>query len=110
MQLPLITVDTHGELSVIATPDQVSRLLEAQDVRDGEFRLFDSAGTEYSLSAETDMSPVVVGAALGEHPDLVREMARKYLESLPARKRTGPVDLELETPEDVSRALAPYAT
>jgi len=46
MQLPLITVDTHGELSILATPDQVSRLLEAQDVRDGEFRLFDSAGVE----------------------------------------------------------------
>lgn len=56
----------------------------------------------------TDTSPVVVGAALGEHPDLVREMARKYLESLPARKRTGPVELVLLTAEDVTRALAPY--
>ena len=84
-------------------------MLEALDVRDGEFRLFDSAGTEYSLWADTDASPVVVGPALGEHRELVRGMARKYLEDLLARKRTGRVDLELATAEDVSRAHAPYA-
>ena len=109
MQLPLITVDTHGELSILATPDQVLRLLEAQDVRDGEFRLFDSAGVEYALWAETDLSPVEVGAPIGEHPDLVLSIARRYLAGLPAPKRTGPVGLDLRTPEDVSRALWPYA-
>jgi hypothetical protein len=109
MELPLITVDSQGELTIFSTPDMVSRYLEAQDVRDGEFRLFDCAGVEYLLSADTDSSPIIVGPAIGDHTSLVRAVARRYLESLPARKRRGPVDLELRTPGDVSRALSPYA-
>ena len=108
MDLPLITVDTWGELSIFRTPDQVSHWLEAQDVRDGEFRIFDCAGVEYLLSADTDSSPVVVGPAVGEHWELVRELALRYLERLPSHRRNEPTDLELLTPKDVSRALARY--
>lgn len=108
MRTPLLTIDSQGEMSIFATPDQVSHWLEAQDVRDGEFRLFDCAGVEYLLSAETDSSPVQVGPPIGEFPDLVRQVAHQYLERLPTAK-AGPVDLAPETSEEISRALAPFA-
>ena len=108
VHLPLITVDSRGELSIFNTPARVSHWLEAQDVRDGEFRIFDSAGVEYSLSAATDSSSVVVGHAIGNHWELVRALALTYLEQLPPHRRLEPENLELKTSEDVSRALARY--
>lgn len=104
--LPLITVDSRGEVSIYRTPDQVSHWLEAQDVRDGEFRLFDCRGLEYSLSAETDSSSVTVGPPIGEHLDLVRQLARTFLDRLPARGQT---EASLQDPEEVCEALEPYA-
>lgn len=61
MKLPLLVVDTHGEVTIFGSRDSVSRELEAQDVRDDEYRLFDAAGLEYALVADSDSSLVLVG-------------------------------------------------
>jgi hypothetical protein len=85
--------------------------LEAPDVRDGEFRLFDTAGVEYSLSAETDSSPVQIGAAMSGPPrfDYLAQVLSDFLKRIPAQKRGHPQDIEFRTPDDVRRAMAPYA-
>jgi hypothetical protein len=110
MQPPVLVLDTRSELSIYATPDRAADHLEAQDVRDGEYRLFDCAGVEYSISADTDSSPVHVGAAVDAEPkfELVRTVASDFLRRLPESKRRHLQEIELRTPEDVARALAPY--
>jgi hypothetical protein len=111
MKLPLIVVDTHDEVDVFSSPESVSAWLEAPDVRDNEFRLFDANGVEYALLADSDASPVVVGPPVSGQPgfDHVLSIARDYLDRLPARVRGKAPLIELQTPEDVSRALGPFA-
>ena len=60
--------------------------MEAQDVRDGEYRLFDCDGREYPLRAEDDFSPVVVGEPLDLEPrlDLVNKAAARFLSAISA--------------------------
>ena len=99
IKLPLILVDTRDEVTIFSSADMVSMHLEAQDVLNGEYRLFDCAGLEYPLSAESDNSPVLVGGSTNREPsfDLVRDIASRLL----SRPRS-----EFPTTEDVSRALA----
>jgi hypothetical protein len=111
MKLPLILLDTGGEVTPFSSAEKVSRQLEAQDVRDGEYRLFDSSGVEFELSAESDSSPVVIGGPISSTPsfDFVRNLAVNYLHGLPTKKRASSPQGGLQSPEDVSRALGPYA-
>lgn len=90
MKLPLLLVDTHGEVTIFGSRDSVSREFEAQDVRDDEYRLFDAAGLEYALVADSDSSPVLVGDPVTGQADFDRVLAiaRDYLGSLPARVRS----------------------
>ena len=111
MKPPLLVVDTRGELTIFSSPDTASGWMEALDVRVGEYKLFYCAGVEYSLSAETDNSPVVVGDPIGGEPnfDLVRDITSRLLDSLPTKGRAPSPQIVLSTAEDVCGALAPYA-
>lgn len=110
MEPPLIVLDTRGELSVFPTAQRVANHLEAIDVLEGEFRLFDSSGVEYELTAASFSDPVRVGGPIRAEPDfgLVRRIVTDYLRRLPASKKGEPQKIELQTAEDIRHALAPF--
>lgn len=111
MMPPLVVVDTHGEVSVYQSAETLCDRLEAPDVRDDEFRVFDSAGVEYQLHADSDAAPVVVGPPVTGTADFetVLAIGRAYLARLPSRVRIRlPID-DVNTPEDLQRALPPIA-
>jgi hypothetical protein len=49
--------------------------MEAPDVRDNEFRVFDGSGVEYSVTAESDTAPVKIGPPLDgiPRPELLQD-------------------------------------
>jgi len=106
--LPLVIMDTCGELDVFRTPETMSNWLEAVDVRDGEYRVFDCAGVEYEVWAASDSSPVMLGPMIGHETELVLHFARHFVD-LARRRGDTTSSLELVSAEDVQRALIPYA-
>jgi RNase P/RNase MRP subunit p29 len=60
--------------------------MEAPDVRDGEYRLFDCEGLEYRVRADTDDSEVTINGPLSSDPQtaFVLDAATRFLEGLAA--------------------------
>lgn len=111
MRNPVIVVARDGDVWIFRTADGAAAWMEAQDVRDGEYRLYDCAGGQYDLVAETDSARVRVGPRLDGPDDfvLVRDIATEYLEQI-AREHHRPADLgQLTTPDEICRALHPVA-
>jgi hypothetical protein len=111
MKPPLLVVDTEGWLTIFATPIRATGYLEAQDVVNGEYQMFDVTGAEYPLSAENDNAPIEIGPALERLPDfdLVRSVAQTFLDGVPPKRRLHSEMVDLGTPEGLALALAPYA-
>lgn len=110
MMLPLIVLDTHGVVTVFSSLEAVTRQLEAPDVVDAEFRLFDMTGREYRLIAESDDACVVIGPPIGDPDfDFVRAAAQRYLSGLSDDARSHAPLTDPEDPAALSRALLPFA-
>ncbi len=111
MQRLVLVVAQDGDVWIYRTADRAAEWMEAQDVRNGEYRLFDCAGAQFELVAATDSSRVQVGHRIdgGDDFDLVRAVAIGYLKRIPPKRRPPANPGELRTPEEICRALEPFA-
>lgn len=108
---PVLVVARDGDVWVYRTADRAADDLEAQDVRDGEYRLYDCAGAQFELVAETDTSRVRVGPRIegGDDFDLVRAAAIRYLKRIPPKRNPPANPGAFHTPGEICRALEPFA-
>jgi hypothetical protein len=107
MWIPMVVIARDGDVWVFKGSDRAAAWMEAQDVRDGEYRLFDCTGLEYALRADSDDSPVVVGPPMSEerHGDLVLDASERFLGAMPhsmPQGRSHPAD-------DLCERLRPHA-
>ena len=81
------------DVILFASLDVLTGWVEAQDVRDGVYEVFDATGQEVILAAESDMSPVT--ASSGEPAaDRLRARLTRHLNSVGTeRVEFGDVDL-----------------
>jgi hypothetical protein len=105
---PWTVVERGGDLSVFRTREGAENSMEAPDVRDGEFRVYDGHGIEYAVTAENDNAPVKIGRALDgvARPEVLRDVVLDYVNRVPAHRRKGAL---AESIVDVSRVLAELA-
>lgn len=111
MRTPVLVVARDGDIWIFRDADRAANWMEAQDVRDGEYRLFDCAGTQYQITADSDSSPVHTGHPISgyDNSDYVRRLASEYLAALPPQRRPQADAIDLAQPDGVCRALAPFA-
>jgi hypothetical protein len=104
MEEPIIVVDREGEVNIFASLPDAASWIEPQDARDGEYRVFDTAGVEYLAGARSDNASVEFHP-VGGGPDFdrVREIACDVLRSLP----DGAPSVMPSTPAELRAALEP---
>jgi hypothetical protein len=81
MANPVLVIARDGDVWVFRSTERAANWMEAQDVRDGEYRLFECDGREYQLSAESDLGPVIVSgpSVTSTGLDLVRVGAARFI-------------------------------
>ncbi|HEY3548063.1 MAG TPA: hypothetical protein VGK17_18480 [Propionicimonas sp.] len=85
--------------------------MEAQDVRDDEYRLFDCCGAQFKLLAEADDARVGVGAKAAGRDDFdaVQSAAMRFLASLPIDRQPRLSQQDLAHGDDICAALDAFA-
>ena len=109
METPILVVDRNGQVSVFETGERASTWMEAQDVRDGEYRVFGPSGREYEVTADSNSGPVRIGVSTTKAFDFeaVRDLVAAYLHEIPTKKRRHR-ERPLSSEADIRVALKPY--
>jgi len=87
MDGPFFVVERGNDLLVLADKREVEAALEAIDVRNAEYRIFTSDGTELQLAVESE-KVVVHEAELGRSPEHLARAVRKHLRALSPKHET----------------------
>lgn len=82
---PFFAVD-GGDVMMFYTREEAERYLEVADVRDSVYELFTSDGTSLRMTVAKSRV-VVTDEALGEEPQHLADVLRRFLLSVPERRR-----------------------
>ena len=100
MKTPIFVVSDDSSVQVFPDADRAVRPMEAIDVLNGEYQIFDADGLRLEVHADTDNSPIVIREVPGRHPepDVLRRLLREDLLAVqdvrPALIETGPAGLD----------------
>jgi hypothetical protein len=85
---PPVFVVEGWDVTTYESPESAARWMEAPDVRDGIFKIYDSAGLRLTPWAASDDAPVeiVVSPEAPREPDQLAAVLRRFLLSPPRRK------------------------
>jgi hypothetical protein len=100
VKLPIIVVSDDSSVQLFPDVDRAVRPMEAIDVLNGEYRVFDADGLRLVLRASSDDGPIEIREAPGHQPEpatlrqLLRAHLRRVRDVRPALVEIGPDELD----------------
>lgn len=91
---PLVLLEGQTYGHILGSMQELLDYVEAIDVWNGEFTVFDAEGQEVVLAAESDVGPVTATIGSKRKPEELRAILADYLR--PVAVKFGLVDTDLE--------------
>jgi hypothetical protein len=102
-----VVVDRGHDVWVFRSRETAEDWMEPADVRDGEYRVFDEDGLEYSVDADSDDSPVLIGEPFaGPSSPGLEPIVRDFVHRMPPSKLSQEIDAAGDDIAAIVRLLA----
>ncbi|MPZ96282.1 MAG: hypothetical protein GEU96_15560 [Propionibacteriales bacterium] len=93
-EVPPIVTDEDGDINIYPSADEAQRDMEAIDVRDGVYMVFDSKGNRLAVTTEGEAVRIEIDPTSSTDPDDLARRLRQFI------LRVGPERVGLADPEN----------